>query len=140
MTCKAINKGIDQHRLQHASNDLEIAFAEKWEKENECRPGINSGHGILQDLYLTQKDGKYQWITNEERIAAATAIQWLGTNCGFCFLNTVLEKCGYRIYDEEARELKQKKWEKERKKLEEKQKKELELQKRISRKLCFIWK
>jgi hypothetical protein len=35
--------------------------------------------------------------TERDRIVAATVIQWLGTNCGMCFLGNALERCGYKI-------------------------------------------
>lgn len=81
-------------------NDLEKAFADHWEEENEVRPWLNQGHGLLQNLFFT---GEWLFsrcvhvITPGERYVAATVIQWLGTNCGFGFLQGVLRECGYCI-------------------------------------------
>ena len=85
-------------------NDLEKVFSEHWQKENKKRAGINYGWGILQDLFFKQiglgclqRPKCMLVITNRDRLIAATVIQWLGTNVGFCFLNEVLRKAGYSI-------------------------------------------
>ena len=36
-------------------------------------------------------------ITKRDACIVATVIQWLGSNVGFDFLRTCLEKCGYRL-------------------------------------------
>lgn len=81
-------------------NPTEKAFADKWQEENEARPSINYGHGILQDLFM--KGGHFNAkcvheVTPSERYVAATAIQWLGSNCGMSFLECVLNRAGYKI-------------------------------------------
>ena len=79
---------------------LERALAEQWEKENKPRPGINYGYGLLQDLFCTGHDFSatcVHEVSPSERYVAATAIQWLGTPCGFSFLVQCLEKAGYSI-------------------------------------------
>lgn len=41
-----------------------------------------------------------QEINNRDRMIVATVIQWLGSNCGMCFLGEALERFGARIvYD-----------------------------------------
>jgi hypothetical protein len=93
----------------------EKVFADLWEKENERRPGINYGMGILQDLMVTQREpgpkdyavadrmATFKWrrvafvVTPRERVIVATVIQWLGTNVGWCFLSRCVEACGYRL-------------------------------------------
>lgn len=61
-------------------NSLERAFAELWEHESK----------ILGMLI-----GKRP--TREQRYAAATVIQWLGSNVGFSFFQRALAKGGYKV-------------------------------------------
>lgn len=81
-------------------NDLEKAFATHWEQENEVKAWLNQGHGLLQNLFFMDR-GMFERcvhvVTPGERYVAATAIQWLGTNCGFAFLQEALRDCGYYI-------------------------------------------
>jgi hypothetical protein len=98
------HRGVDRHRLEWEHADLERAFANTWEYENIKRPGINYGHGILQDLMFNQRsreegwliDVEY-WISQREATIVATVIQWLGTNCGMAFLHTALKKAGWTV-------------------------------------------
>lgn len=97
-----VNVGMFPDRQEW--NDREKAFAELWNSENQPRPGVNYGYGTLQDLFF---DGRSGWwpecklaINDRDRFVAATIVQWLGTNCGFAFLQMALEKCGYRIITE----------------------------------------
>lgn len=97
-----VNRGLRWDRTAH--NPREKALADKWEEENEPNPGLNYGHGILQDLF-----GKWGMfgpaggsevshvITDRERMIVATVVQWFGSNCGWGFLEEALKKCGYRI-------------------------------------------
>lgn len=100
MKCSA-NRSNDYARTQH--NPREAAFAAAWEKENEPCNHINYGNGILQDLFCTGSRFGIQGVTatkvltDDERMVTATAIQWLGTNCGWCFLEEVVNKCGYKL-------------------------------------------
>jgi hypothetical protein len=95
---------------------LEVAFAEEWEKENIGVRGTNYGFGVLQDLMFGFWDaarvchirlpfygplGRGEWprfrISMRDAAIAATAIQWLGTNCGQDFLARVFRKAGYEL-------------------------------------------
>jgi hypothetical protein len=95
--------GIRPERCQH--NDREAAFQKHWLKENLIQPGINSGLGTLQGLFIENTDinrpmtsGKaVEEISKRDRMIVATVIQWLGSNCGFCFLQETLSDCGYKI-------------------------------------------
>lgn len=95
------NRSNDYARTKH--NPREAVFAEAWEKENEPCNHINYGNGILQDLFCTGSRFGIQGVTatkvltDDERMVTATAIQWLGTNCGWCFLEEVVNKCGYKM-------------------------------------------
>ena len=97
------NRGLDRHRLGKGGDKLEQAFADLWEAVNEPHPGMNYGHGTLQDL-IFRSDGAFRvrlpfWVTQRERIIVATVIQWLGTNCGFAFLCGALGKVDLTIKD-----------------------------------------
>lgn len=96
------NLGLNTDRLEYSNSEMERAFSETWQEENEKKGGINKGNGILQDHFIADGlcYGSGEWyhtITNMERFIVATIIQWLGTNCGRAFLEKVLKKCGYRI-------------------------------------------
>jgi hypothetical protein len=82
---------------------MEKVFSDEWRKENKKRPGIDFGQGLLQDLFMEREAlSFFKWhleITPVQRYVAATVIQWLGTNVGFCFLDSCLRKSGYRIVD-----------------------------------------
>lgn len=81
---------------------LEKAFSDRWYKENNpVNRGANSGNGLLQDLFIGGKRPfdreTLLYIERSHRIVAATAIQWLGTNAGKEFLDSVLKECGLKI-------------------------------------------
>jgi hypothetical protein len=95
---------------------LEVAFAEEWEKENVGVIGTNHGFGVLQDLMFGRWDASrvthwrgesfgWPWrdlwarfrISTRDAAITATAIQWLGTNCGQDFLRRVFRAAGYEL-------------------------------------------
>jgi len=89
-----------------AFNTLERIFSEHWQRETEPRGSVNSGFGILQELFIRTKGSgmfesrKFDLLINQrDATVAATVIQWLGTNCGFGFLSGVLRECGYDLVD-----------------------------------------
>lgn len=67
--------------------EREKTFADEWEKENQEIPGLNSGMGIMQHLTDVLEGG----MTARDACVAASAIQWLGTNCGLGFLGKVVQ-------------------------------------------------
>lgn len=99
-----LHHSLDRQRLGRETWGIERAFADGWENENKPYPGINYGWGTLQDLMVRQRipyalSGERIpfWITQRVAVIVATVIQWLGTNCGFAFLDNVLRKCGHTI-------------------------------------------
>lgn len=77
-------------------NVWEQSFAAVWEKQNEPSPGLNYGHGLLQDLMISTlkyenpfKSPSEVWVTDRERKIVAMVVQWLGTSCGRSFLYEV---------------------------------------------------
>lgn len=100
---KTPDRGRQFNRLK-GNNPREVGFAQEWDKENDSDQSIcrNYGCGILQDLFIEAK-GMF-WgrrmthrISNRERMIVATVIQWLGSNCGMCFLEQALKRSGYKI-------------------------------------------
>jgi len=94
-----MNRGIGYSRTKNCNR--EKAFADAWEGENRSNYGMNFGYGVLQDLFMQRRDLYPPYAThvlsNRERMIAATAVQWLGTNCGWCWLGMVLDECGYTL-------------------------------------------
>lgn len=87
------NVGFNFQRCDH--NPREKAFHDEWFDENEPRPGLNGGHGILSAL-IERKEINHI-LTPVERNIVATVIQWLGSNIGMSFLERALKRCGYQI-------------------------------------------
>lgn len=88
------NRGHHHDRTSDPRLTKEKALADAWEESNKNR-------GILQGLFISgglQFDEKLELkIKFRDRMVAATVIQWLGSNVGFCFLETVLKKIGYKL-------------------------------------------
>ena len=100
----AKNKGLRHERTNQKRGEREQTFSKHWRKENVRNAHINQGCGILQNLFfenvhpLSCLTGTcITFISKRERFIVATVIQWLGTNCGWCFLEEVLKDCGYKI-------------------------------------------
>lgn len=100
------NLGWKTDRLSYNPDDLENALSSHWSKENKAESWINFGHGTLQDLFFLKEGLPYNVfakvrcflkINYRDRLIAATVIQWLGTNCGLCFLREAFKKAGYDI-------------------------------------------
>lgn len=95
------NVGYFTDRLKH--NDREKAFHDEWYEENKIAPGINFGNGTLQGLFTSRAKNNLGGpkidieVNKRERQIVASIVQWLGTNCGFSFLEMALKRCGYRI-------------------------------------------
>lgn len=105
------HEGKHRERMEREchSTDRERAFAEAWAKENTPEPWLNGGVGTLDHLLCVEPTGRgahggliqemkrIKDLKQEEATAAATVIQWLGTNVGFCFLQQALNNCGYQV-------------------------------------------
>jgi len=108
------NKGYCHSRTKFVdpiNNDpnREKAFSQNWRKVNKKQAGINYGLGVLQDLLIEQPVNPIKparmilKVSRRERFIVATVIQWLGSNCGFIFLDEALKKCGYKIVKDEKK-------------------------------------
>lgn len=102
---KPINRGAFHERTKSEHSKIEKALADAWEKENEPNRSIGFGYGLLQDLFC-KPDERFGYaaggtatkvLTDDERMVAATAIQWLGSNCGWAFLQEALSSAGFKI-------------------------------------------
>jgi len=93
------NVGYFTRRLEF--NPREKAFHDQWLEENKPLRYVNHGNGLLQDLFFDRDENKklkcFLEINKRDREIVATVIQWLGTNIGFNFLETVLKIAGYKI-------------------------------------------
>lgn len=81
-------------------NFRERVFAEEWIKENRKQSGINFGQGILQDLFGIRTLWAYGWrliVSRRDAFIVATVVQWFGTNCGWCFLERCVNRCGFKL-------------------------------------------
>lgn len=92
-----IHRSLNPDRLGNAAEEI---FLRKWQKENERQRGLNNGYGLLELLltptrirselpkWLPNSSGPYYVppISQRDAEVAATVIQWLGTNCGLCFV------------------------------------------------------
>ncbi len=89
---ESLCRGVDSERIKNPTHSLEKIFSDAWVLENSGYK--HSSKGLLNILYLThtREDLEKRFATLEEQIAAATAIQWLGTNIGFAFLCNCLKK------------------------------------------------
>lgn len=76
-----------RHNLDFSDRKREKALADAWEKANEHK---STG---LEPLMHTLAPGATQPMAT----AAATAIQWLGSDIGFDFLKKALQKAGYDV-------------------------------------------
>jgi hypothetical protein len=109
----ARHMSYEAHRLvgdDDFTRRWERAFAWAWMRQNHpaMNHAISGGHGILADLIGFDMGAEpfmghrhfhpVRWpITRRETRAAATVVQWMGTNCGRGFLHEVLRLVGHRI-------------------------------------------
>lgn len=97
--------------LKHAGNFFERtktmprekAFAEVWKRLNTPKQWINNGYICLENILLTEHKNPKPMdnllfrslegeLTERDCFVAASVVQWLGTNCGQCFLDEVKRK------------------------------------------------
>lgn len=93
-----VGKYINRLRLPCEQTTREAALAKHWQHTNTRIAGVNGGYATLELLLCKNEDDRMcREVTPEEATCAATVIQWLGTNCGFCWLGEALKLAGYRI-------------------------------------------
>ena len=104
--------GSHSDRCDHKADgwfNKEAVFARKWAETNRPPPFLNSGIGPLEHLVTMRpipSDSRvifgsgyerYRDLTQAEATAAASVIQWLGTNCGWCWLEECIRECGFDL-------------------------------------------
>lgn len=99
------NAGTNSHRIANEDdywNRVEREFARKWAADNDYTSldtrCMNDGRGILQGI-IGKEFGR---VTERERKVAATVVQWLGTNCGRCWMFEALLATGHKIEEPSA--------------------------------------
>lgn len=108
--------GKSAHRLKGEACDQqrrEKAFAAKWAEYNT---DDSSSASYLTHLLCTRMATRAdrpllfcgnqvqdRELTQDEATAAATVVQWLGSNVGFSFLEEALRDAGYRIVTDRQR-------------------------------------
>lgn len=85
MSQSQITKGYSFPRTKCALHSRELAFFAAWDAYCEQNKGFPK--------HFTKGDG----ITRKESKCVAGVFQWLGTNVGFCFLEDMLRKSGYKV-------------------------------------------
>lgn len=92
---RVVHRGAAYNRVQGAAaerNPREVAFAKAWEEVNQP-----------SDHLTPMLDALLGSPTPAQAMAAATVVQWFGSEVGFDFLNRVLEKAGLEIQERPVR-------------------------------------
>lgn len=84
---KLSHRGLFHNRTRLQHNQREALFARAWEQENAER--AHFGEPRVEQLL--------PGCTQEQATAAATVIQWLGSQVGFNFLQEVLKAAGDKL-------------------------------------------
>jgi hypothetical protein len=97
-----VHRSLNPDRLSHAPEEI---YLRRWIKEQERQPGHNGGFGLLELLLSPTRVPSPKFpgyshrpyyvppVSQRDAEVAATVIQWLGTNCGRCFM----EQCEREI-------------------------------------------
>lgn len=84
-----VMEGLHPDRMK---NHAERLYVEHWRKQCIRQPGLNHGYGLLE-LVLCPEGQKWPGhVSQRDATVATTVIQWLGTNCGRCFIDEVERK------------------------------------------------
>lgn len=93
----ALSRVIDPRPItlhpERLTNTAELVYFELWAKRNERIPHLNGGYTLIEHLLCpsSQRDSftkraKPNPVTQHDMTIATSIIQWLGTNCGRCFI------------------------------------------------------
>lgn len=102
----ALSRVIDPRPItlhpERLTNTAELVYFELWVKRNERIPHLNGGYTLIEHLLCpsAQRDSftkraKPNPVAQHDMTIATSIIQWLGTNCGRCFIReaeTEIEK------------------------------------------------
>lgn len=105
-----VHEGAEHDRTAHVHDgwlNREKIFSDKWKSTNHPPSFLNRGMGTLlwlvcsrpskSDTFFAPSHEIYRHLTQPEATAAASAIQWLGSNCGWCWLEDCIRACGFDI-------------------------------------------
>lgn len=104
-----VHESKEKERCEHAHPgwlNKEKVFADKWLATNNPPSFVNGGVGTLTWLLCSRASKTPSFfngyeidhhLTQEEATAAASAIQWLGTSCGWCWLEECIRDCGFDV-------------------------------------------
>ena len=111
---KIIHRGKYYERTKSEHSKLEKAFSDQWEVENTRITGGGVCLSLLCTRIANPGESTMFWdnriqvkpLTQDMATDAATIIQWLGSNVGFCFLEMALDRAGMKIVRKEATDAK----------------------------------
>lgn len=92
---EALAKVIDpKPRTLHPErlkNPAERIYFDLWSDENKRMRHVNSGYTLIEHLLAAENsngelDRRPHTVSQHDMTIATTVIQWLGTNCGRCFI------------------------------------------------------
>lgn len=92
------HEGLYRRRI--SDSPREKAIAEQWEKENADGVSFGAhwgGQRVPLIVALLMGDEGSPDVTQRDATVAATVLQWLGSNVGFCFLQDAFRKAGYDV-------------------------------------------
>jgi hypothetical protein len=104
--------GLHAYRLtDKAFNRIEVAFAKQWAAKSQSSDIVKfimevpseSGEAVVGAFGAQRVVFPIGKTKPRDRILAATIIQWLGTPCGFCFLEESRARCGYRVVEKKKK-------------------------------------
>ncbi len=87
----------DRTKAEDGTGPREKAFADAWQKENVFRRHFPFSHPCSRLEMLMRDESRLIPVSQESATAVATIVQWLGSNCGWVFLEAALHNAGYRI-------------------------------------------
>lgn len=107
---KIVHRGKYYDRTASEHSKLEKALADQWEVENTRITGIGVCLSLLCTRTAKPGESTMFWdnriqvkpLTQGMATDAATIIQWLGSNVGYCFLEMALDRAGLKIVKKEA--------------------------------------
>jgi hypothetical protein len=96
---KLVHKGVwfDRTKAEDGTGPREKAFADTWQKENVPRRHFPFSSSCSRLEMLMRNESRLIPVSEESATAVATIVQWLGSNCGWVFLEASLHNAGYRI-------------------------------------------
>src|SRR6185437_2360866 len=92
-----IHRSLNPDREGNAAEEI---YLRRWQQEQDKGPHVNYGYGLLEQLLTPTRIRERRFfsfpgepyfvppISQRDAEVAATVVQWLGTNCGRCFIES----------------------------------------------------